>query len=129
MGSVYSLGGTASVSESWPNDTPSARSTAIIGNNTNSTSSSDVGPNVDPKDTSTIPVLSQVEQLRGNNPSQFQQVVSDAVTKLKVEARQTSDPFAASYLWNLANRFQLALDSGNTQASQEASSVAPPENA
>jgi hypothetical protein len=114
MGSVYSLGGTTRVSESWPGDTSSSRATV-----SNSNSDPLSGLDVDPKATSTIPVLSSVEQLKGSNPSEFQQVVSDAVTKLKVEARQTTDPFASSYLWNLANRFQLALDSGNGQPSQE----------
>jgi hypothetical protein len=118
MGSLSSLGATASIGDSWSNDTSSSRSNA--GANGNSTDPT-LGPDVDPKDTSTIPVLSQVEQLQGSNPSEFQQVVSDAVNKLKVEARQTTDPFAASYLWNLANRFQLALDSGDGQNSGKTS--------
>jgi hypothetical protein len=116
MGSVYSLGGIANLGESWTNDTPSVRSTPAAGNDgANPTPAVDV----DPTATSTIPVLSRVEALKGSNPSEFQQVVSDAVTKLKVEARQTTDPFAASYLWNLANRFQLALDSGDGQPSEQ----------
>ena len=117
MGSVYSLGGIANLGESWPNDTPSVRVTATESNDSSDPTS---GVDVDPKATSTIPVLSSVEQLKGSNPSEFQQVVSDAVTKLKVEARQTTDPFAASYLWGLANRFQLALDSGDGQPSEQA---------
>jgi hypothetical protein len=105
MGSVYSLGGTTSLGESWPNDASSSRSTLA-----GSTS-----PLVDgPED---IPALSKVEELEGSNPSEFQHVVTDAVTQLKVAAKQTSDPFASSFLWNLANRFQLALDSGDDSSS------------
>jgi hypothetical protein len=120
MGSVYSLAGTPSLSESRPSDQASGRSISTAGN---TTADPALIPSVDQKDTSTIPVLSQVEQLKGTNPTEFQQVLSDAVTKLKVEARQTSDPFAASYLWNLANRFQLALDSGDASPSKETSAV------
>jgi len=65
-----------------------------------------------------------VEELKGTNPSQFQSVVTDAVTQLKVAARETSDPFAASYLWNLANRFELALDSGEGSRVQGTASSA-----
>ena len=57
-----------------------------------------------------MPVFSQIEELEGANPTQFQQVVTDAVAKLKLAAAHTSDPFASSYLWALADRFQLTLD-------------------
>ena len=119
MGSVYSLGGIANVGEAWPNDTPSLRSTSAGQDSSDLSSAIDV----DPKATSTIPVLSRVEALKGSDPSEFQQVVSDAVTRLRVEARQTTDPIAASYLWGLANRFQLALDSGDNQPSDQAPPV------
>lgn len=116
MGSVYSLSGITGQGESWPNDAPSARS--------NSSGGSTLGALTplladDPKDVSAIPAFSKVEELKGSNPTEFQQVVTDAVSKLKVAAKQTSDPFAASFLWNLANRFQLALDTGDALPIQE----------
>jgi len=108
MGSVYSLGGTTSLGESWPNDASSSRSTSSGGSS----------PLVDgPEDIASIPALSKVEELKGSNPSEFQHVVTDAVTQLKVAAKQTSDPFASSFLSGLANRFQLALDSGDDSGS------------
>jgi hypothetical protein len=110
MGSVYSLGAAAGLGESWASDTSASRSTSA-GGDANAVSASPSAN--DPKDTSTIPALSKVEELKGSNPSEFQHVVTDAVTQLKTEARQTSDPFAASFLWNLASRFELALDSGS----------------
>jgi hypothetical protein len=121
MGSVYSLSGTASLGESWSNDAPPSHSSSAGGS---SNASSAPPPDVNPKDISTIPALSKVEQLKGTNPTEFQQVVTDAVTELKVAARQTSDPFAASFLWNLANRFQLALDSGDGLPPQDTSANA-----
>lgn len=108
MGSVYSLSGTASLGEPRQDDTPSFRST-LTGESIVPTPA----PPDEPKDVSAIPAFSKVEELKGSNPSEFQQVVTDAVTKLKVAAKQTEDPFAASFLWNLANRFQLALDTGD----------------
>jgi hypothetical protein len=116
MGSVYSLSGAAALGESWSNDTPSPRagSTGV-----NTTTVNTPPPPDDSKDVSAIPAFSKVEELKGSNPTEFQQVVTDAVTKLKVAAKQTSDPFAASFLWNLANRFQLALDTGDSLPLQE----------
>src|SRR5271155_731981 len=101
MSSVYSLSGAAGSGESWSSGASALRPAA------DSVGTPAVAPAVanDPKDTSTIPTLASVEELKGTNPSQFQSVVTDAVTQLKVAARETSDPFAASYLWNLANRF------------------------
>jgi len=113
MSSVYSLGATASVGESWANPTSSPRSTLAAGYSGSAAFPAADDTADDTKDTSTIPTLAKVEELEGSNPSQFQHVVTDAVTQLKSVARETSDPIAASYLWNLANRFELALDSGD----------------
>jgi hypothetical protein len=113
MSSVYSLSGAAGAGESWPSSVVRPASSA---DNVATPPALD-----DPKDTSTIPALSKVEELKG---SQFQQVVTDAVTQLKVAAKQTSDPFAAGFLWNLANRFELALDSGQGLTPQQAASSA-----
>jgi hypothetical protein len=118
MSSVYSLSGAASSAQSWANGAsvlrPASAGDSVV--------TSPVADN--PKDTSTIPTLSKVEELKGTNPSQFQSVVFDAVTQLKVAARQTTDPFAASFLWNLANRFELALDSGEGSQQGTAASTA-----
>jgi hypothetical protein len=122
MSSVYSLSGVANSNESWPYDVSSLRPAPAPNSQT-----AGVGANPasdDPKDTSTIPALSKVEVLKGTNPSEFQQVVSDAVNRLKVAARETSDPFAAGFLWNLANQFQMALDSGQGISPQQTAAAA-----
>jgi hypothetical protein len=64
----------------------------------------------DPRDVSSVPTFSKIEQLKGTDPTQFQQVVVDAISQLKAAAEQNSNPFASSYLWGLMNRFQFALD-------------------
>ena len=73
------------------------------------------------QDVATIPVFSKLEVLKASKPSEFQQVLTDAVTKLTSAAKQTSDPFAASFLWDLANGFQLTLNAGDALAVPEAS--------
>src|SRR5580698_10568230 len=111
MGSVYSLTNTANLGGSWSDDIRSSRPPAAERSNqaVSTKPSAD-----DPKDLSTIPSFSTAEQLKGTNPSEFQQVVTDAVTNLKAAAKQSPDPFDASFLWDLANRFQLVLDTGGT---------------
>jgi hypothetical protein len=98
MGSVYSLGaisniaGDSSVHSAVEQPLPT------------------LPPSNDPHDVSSVPAFSQIQELNGANPTEFQQVVTDAVAKLKLAAAQTLDPFASSYLWTLAERFQLTLD-------------------
>ena len=98
MGSVYSLSAVSNVAGDW-SGRPTVGQTLTT-----------LPPSDDPKDLSSVPVLSQIEELKGANPTEFQQVVTDAVAKLRLAASQTSDPFASSYLWTLANEFQLTLD-------------------
>jgi hypothetical protein len=98
MSSVYSLSGISNIAADW------------YGRPTVGQSLTTLPPSDDPKDVSTVPDFSQIEELKGANPTEFQQVVTDAVAKLKLAASQTSDPFASSYLWTLANQFQLTLD-------------------
>jgi len=74
------------------------------------------GPS-DPRDVSSVPTLSKIQQLKGTDPSEFQEVVVDAISQLKAAAEQNSNPFASSYLWGLINRFQFALDAAASNPS------------
>jgi hypothetical protein len=121
MSSVYSLTGVANSNESFPYDASSLRPAPV--SNHPAAGASNPGSD-DPQTTSSIPALSKVEALKGTNPTEFQQVVSDAVYRLKVAARETSDPFASGFLWNLANQFQLALDSGQGSSPQQTAAAA-----
>jgi len=109
MGSVYSVGATQNIGDAWSNGTSLSRFGSASGRSLTTLPS-----NEEPTDVSSVPILSKVEELNGTNPTEFQKVVTDAVAKLKAAAEQSSDPFAASYLWDLANRFQLVLDSAES---------------
>ena len=108
MGSVYNLSAIQNIGDAWSNGAPMSRPSSTSVHSTALPSPDDSA------DVAGVPILSKVEALDGTNPTQFQKVVTDAVAKLKVAAEQSSDPFAASYLWNLANRFQLVLDSAES---------------
>jgi hypothetical protein len=109
MGSVYSLSAIQNIGDAWSNGPPLSRPNSTSVHSVITLPSPD-----DSADVAGVPILSKVEALDGTNPTQFQKVVTDAVAKLKVAAEQSSDPFAASYLWDLANRFQLVLDSAES---------------
>jgi hypothetical protein len=109
MGSVYSVGATQNIRDAWSNGASLSRFGSGSGRSLTTLPS-----NEEPTDVSSVPILSKVEELNGTNPTEFQKVVTDAVAKLKAAAEQSSDPFAASYLWDLANRFQLVLDSAES---------------
>jgi len=65
-------------------------------------------------------LFQELSQLQTQNPSAFQQVMQDAVTKLQDAAKQQTDPNAAQFLNNLADRFQQAANTGNLSALQPA---------
>jgi hypothetical protein len=106
MGAVYGIN--ASGGYIWSDQTPSLISTPAQGQSAAASTAGDV------TEVTSVPIVSTAQELEGNNPTQFHQVVTDAVAKLKVAAEQTADPFAASYLSDLANRFQLMLDSSQS---------------
>jgi hypothetical protein len=111
MGSISSVGGTLDLLRS---------DQAAAGVTTSSRPAIALTPPApETKAVNTIPEMSKVEELKGKDPTQFQQVLTDAVTSLKAAAKQTADPLEAGFLWNLANRFQMALDTGNTLPLQE----------
>ena len=80
-------------------------------------------PSSDLSDVSSVPIFSKIEQLKGANPAEFQQAVVDAISQLKAAAEQNPNPFAASYLWGLINRFQFALDAASNPAGRVADST------
>jgi hypothetical protein len=63
---------------------------------------------------STIPPLSQAEQIQSTNPSQYQTVLTDAVRELRAAASKTNDPLEAAYLLDLAGKFQQLQESGGS---------------
>lgn len=65
---------------------------------------------------STIPPLSQAEQIQAANPSQYQSVLTDAVRELRAAAAQTNDPLEVAYLLDLAGKFQQLQETGGGSA-------------
>jgi hypothetical protein len=63
---------------------------------------------------STIPRLSQAEQIQSTNPSQYQTVLTDAVRELKAAALKTNDPLEVAYLLDLAGKFQQLQETGGS---------------
>jgi hypothetical protein len=53
-------------------------------------------------------LFQELKQLQTSDPSEFKQVLTDAATKLQAAAQQQTDPAQASFLNNLASRFQDA---------------------
>lgn len=64
----------------------------------------------------TTQLFQQLEKLETSNPAEFKQVLTDAASKLKTAAAQTTDPARASALNQLAGRFQTAAANGNLSA-------------
>lgn len=58
-------------------------------------------------------LFKQLQQLQSSNPAELKQVLTDAVAKLKDAANQQTDPRAAQFFNNLADRFQKAADTGD----------------
>ena len=63
-------------------------------------------------------LFQQLQQLQQQNPDAFQQVMKDAVTELRAAAQQATDPNQAKFLNVLADKFQLAADSGDLSVLQ-----------
>jgi len=61
-------------------------------------------------------LFKQLQQLQTSNPTEFKQVLTDAATKLQTAATQQTDSQAASFLNNLASRFQTAANTGDLSA-------------
>ncbi len=61
-------------------------------------------------------VFSELEQLQKSDPEGLKQVLTDAVSKLKEAASEQTDPKAASFLSDLAGRFEKAADTGDLTA-------------
>jgi hypothetical protein len=61
-------------------------------------------------------LFQQLQQLQSTDPTDFKQVTADAATQLLQAAQQATDPQQASFLTNLADKFQQASQSGNLSA-------------
>jgi hypothetical protein len=105
MASISGLGGNADLS--W--------STSAVSNDIASSrpAIASTPPAEDTKAVNNTPEMAKVEALKVKDPTQFQQVLTDAVTNLKAAAKETADPLEVGFLWNLVNRFQLTLDTGD----------------
>jgi hypothetical protein len=89
----------------------------------NTSSSSSTASSTDTVDFSQVgKVFQELKQLQTTNPSEFKQVLTDAATKLQAAAQQQTDPTQASFLNNLASRFQEAANTGNLSPLQQNSS-------
>jgi hypothetical protein len=75
--------------------------------NTNTTSSDSVNFSQVAK------LFKELHQLQSSNPTEFKQVLTEAAGKLKDAAEQSSDPNEASFLNDLASKFQKAADTGD----------------
>jgi len=64
-------------------------------------------------------LFQELKQLQTSDPSEFKQVLTDAATKLQAAAQQQTDPAQASFLNNLASRFQDAANTGNLSPLQQ----------
>jgi hypothetical protein len=79
----------------------------------------------DQVDVSQVPQLSQTYgDLHTSSPAQVQDVLLDAATKLRSEARSTADPLQAIFLSTLADRFQTAAETADQGSSSSSSSPA-----
>ncbi len=58
-------------------------------------------------------LFKELQKLQSTDPAEFKKVLTDAAQKLKDAAGQQSDPTAASFLTNLADKFQQAADTGD----------------
>lgn len=71
-----------------------------------------VPPLEDQVQIATVPSTAQVELIQSTSPSSFQDVMGDAIHKLRAAALQTTDPGEAAYLSGLADAFQRLEDAG-----------------
>jgi hypothetical protein len=60
-----------------------------------------------------------LQKLESTNPTDFKKVAADAAAQFQQAAQQAADPTQASFLSNLANKFQQAAASGNLSAFQQ----------
>jgi hypothetical protein len=58
-------------------------------------------------------LFKELQKLQSSDPAEFKKVLTDAAQKLKDAAGQQSDPTTASFLTNLADKFQQAADTGD----------------
>ncbi len=61
-------------------------------------------------------LFQELKDLQSSDPAEFKKVLTDAATQLKNAAQQQTDPKQASFLSNLADKFQKAADSGDLSA-------------
>jgi hypothetical protein len=68
-------------------------------------------------------VFQELQQLQTSDPAALKKVLEDAATKFSTAAQQATDPTQASFLSNLADRFQKAADTGDLSALRQPSST------
>ncbi|MBZ5675303.1 MAG: hypothetical protein LAP61_13755 [Acidobacteriia bacterium] len=61
-------------------------------------------------------LFKELQKLQSTDPAEFKKVLTDAANKLKDAAGQQSDSAVASFLTNLADKFQQAADTGDLSA-------------
>ncbi len=67
-------------------------------------------------------LFQELQQLQTSDPTALKKVLEDAATKFSAAAQQATDPTQASFLTNLADRFQKAADTGDLSALRQPSS-------
>jgi hypothetical protein len=96
---------------------------ASQGQPTTTTASTSLTASSDQVDVSQLSqLLKELRQLQQSNPTEFKQVLTDAAGKLKAAASQTTDTQQATFLNNLAQKFQTAANTGDPSAIMPSSS-------
>ena len=110
---MSSIGSTLnSINSSLLSEIDSYLSTQQTSGSTSTTASSDTAS--DRVDFSQLAQLfKELQKLQNTDPAEFKKALTDAAKKLKDAAGQQSDPTAAGFLTNLADKFQQAADTGD----------------
>ncbi len=119
MGSINALGSTLnSINQSLLTELSSYLSTK---NTANSDSNAPVaGDSVNFSQVGQL--FQELQQLQTSDPTALKKVLEDAASKFSAAAQQAADPTQASFLTNLADRFQKAADTGDLSALRQPSS-------
>jgi hypothetical protein len=84
-----------------------------------STTQTSGSPSSDSIDLSQVSKLfKELSQLQSSDNSEFKKIASEAATKLKEAAKNSTDPAESRFLSDLAGKFQKAADSGDLSALQ-----------
>ena len=113
MGSINTLGSTLStINQSLLAELSSVLPTKNTANTAASTPVSGDSANL----SQVGQLFQELEQLQTSDPTALKKVLEDAAAKFSTAAQQSTDPTQASFLTNLADRFQKAADTGDLSA-------------